>query len=184
LFNYSRTVGKDENSDYNYKEKYVLSRQGVGGFAFFGLGPYVEFNLGLIFKNPIGLKYTYTEGGESESMDLDLSNAGIDSVPALQFGAYFKYPFSVSGKMALSPTLGVDYELSLAGKTKQWWDDFWLRGGVELDIFLYEKAFLRVNAIYGFGIVVSRDYSYFNSEDFKSKNSHGLLLRAGLGYKL
>jgi len=182
LFNYARTIGVDEEPGYKNKE--ILSRQGMGGFAFFGLARFFEFDLGFIYKNPIGLEYRYIEGGHTDSMELDLDNAGIGSVPALQLGFYFKYPFSLSDKLFLFPTLGLDYELTLAGKADKWWDDFWIRSGAGLDIFLYERTFLLIHAIYGFGIVVARDYSFFNSKDFNSKYSHGLLIKAGIGFTL
>ena len=187
MFNYSRTIGKMDLTwmgEPNYD--WDLARNGFGGFAFFGLGRYVELNLGFLYKKPGTIKESYTEygvkyEGEEEGSDF------LDGSVALQFGAYFKYPFVLSDRFVLFPTVGIDYEFTLnKGDVSStgwvWWDDLWFRGGVGLDIFFSERLFLRTHFIYGVAVPIAVDKDFKDYFGPGPKFSHGLLVKAGLGF--
>lgn len=188
LFNASWTNGSVSNIIWNDPDmgpipvdelKLNLSRQGFGGFIFFGFGRYAELNLGFMYKNPKKIKATATVGGYTESAEEDVSNY-IEGTLAMQFGIYFKYPFVMSDRLVLFPTGGIDYELSLADTVDGWWDDLWIRGGVGLDVFFNQNSFVRIHALYGFGIVVGGDEMIWS--DFDSYYSHGMLVKVGVGF--
>lgn len=151
-----------------------LSRQGFGGFVFLGLGKYAELNFGFLYKNPSKLKYTLKDDyGFEDSDTIDVNF--IDGCLGLQFGIYFKYPFVVSDKLVVFPTAGADFELAL---DESWWNDLWIRGGIGLDIFVTQNAFVRVHALYGYGIVIDSDFHSYTDTLY----SHGLLIKAGVGF--
>ena len=181
LFNNSWTISKGTDIIYWGDETEVnLSRQGFGAFAFFGLGKFVELNFGFMYKNPSKLKVTVTFMGYTATDEEDVSGF-IDGTIALQFGAYFKYPFVLSDRLVLFPTAGVDFELTLADAYEGWWDDLWIRGGLGLDVFVTRNAFIRVHALYGFGIVAGSD-TVWDWLGMDSAFSHGLLLKVGVGF--
>ena len=183
MYNYSKTFGVFEETYYYYGEELSISRNGVGGFAFFGVGRFLELNLGFLYKIPKTMGYKIKSDGETiGESEMDVSSL-IDGTPALQFGAYFKYPFVLSDVLVLFPTVGLDYELTIAKKTEGWWDDLWIRGGLGLDIFFTERLFLRSHFIYGIGVVIGKNDSVFYELDVVDKNySHSLLLKFGLGF--
>ena len=181
MFNSSWTISKA--ADYYYygdELEFNFSRQGFGAFAFFGLGRYVELNFGFLYKNPSKLKVTYSLMGYTDTAEEDVSGY-IDGTIALQFGAYFKYPFVLSDRIVLFPTAGVDFELTLADSSEGWWDDLWIRGGLGLDFFVSQNAFIRVHALYGYGIVVGSD-TLWDYLWMDSSFSHGLLFKVGVGF--
>ena len=187
LYNYSNSVATMDFG-YGVDMQMIMSRNGFGGFAFFGLGRFVELNLGFLYKNPNTLTMKIRLDKKTIDEDtLDLKGYGIDSVPALQFGAYFKYPFVISDRLVLFPTVGMDYELTLKDDEGIWWDDLWLRGGAGFDIFFSSRAFLRLHAIYGIGVIVAGDDSLMGTGDssffgWDKAFSHGLLLKVGIGF--
>jgi len=169
LFNYSTTYGKWEDISDNLE--WSLSRMGYGGYAFFGFNRFFEFNLGLLYKE--ANKVTYKGGSTGGGTD-DASDWG--TALAVQFGVYFKYPFNISERLVIFPTIGIDYEFSLADASKGWWDDLWLRGGAGLDVFLTERIFLRGHIIYG---------AAFPMRGAKEDNlylTHGFLGKLGVGW--
>ena len=186
LYNYSWTSGLYETNDYDsyygslyYKDDWTLSRQGFGGFAFFGIGRFFELNLGLMYKIPNRWTGTYTESdnyGEYYREEYDNAADSGDSSTALQLGIYFKYPFVITDRIVLFPTVGVDYEFTLNknGTYFDWWDDIWFRGGAGLDFFLTERIFLRGHFIYGAALPVNGE----GDENF----THGLLVKLGAGW--
>jgi hypothetical protein len=162
-----------EYDTYNYD--WTMSRTGFGAFGFFGLGRFLELNLGFLYKNPNKLKIT--EDGETYT--LNKSEMDIKSSAALQFGLYGKYPVPISDTFVFFPTIGADFELSLNSEEWygwKWWHDLWIRGGVGLDIFFTERLFLRTHAIYGVAIPVG------GNDDLGLKFGHGLLVKAGIGW--
>ena len=162
---------------------YTLSRQGFGGFVFFGLGRYLEANLGFLYKSPKTVDFKYN-GTTYISFDVSDPIYDFRSVFGIQFGLYFKYPFVLSDRIVLFPTAGVDYELTVGDEKKDWWDDVWFRGGVGLDIFFSQRAFLRVHALYGVGVFIGdEDYSFFGYYlDAYKTWSHGMLFKVGVGF--
>ena len=179
LFNYTRAIGKWDYYYYggSYTDTDIITRQGFGGFAFLGLGRFWELNLGFMYKNPSKEIYIDNYYGTTDKDDI----SSIDGSVGLQIGVYFKYPFVISDMFVLFPTVGIDYEHTFS-KVDWWWDDLWFRGGVGLDIFFTQRVFLRTHFIYGLGIIIADDYSWFNSDDWDRRYSHGLLIKIGVGF--
>lgn len=174
MYNNTTTMGtlSFEYGNEKYDYQWEMNRNGFGAFVFFGLGRFLELNLGVLYKNPS--KTTVTYEGNSISGD-----AGVEGTAALQLGAYFKYPIPINDTLVFFPTGGADFELSLSDEEWdgwKWWHDLWLRAGVGLDIFVSEKVFLRGHALYGVAIPVG------GAEDLGLKIGHGLLVKFGVGF--
>jgi len=169
LFNYSTTYGTWNENKIDIE--WSLSRMGFGGYAFFGVSRFFEFNLGLLYKSPNTFNYKGKDTGSDTADASDWGNA-----LAVQFGAYYKYPFNISEKFVYFPTIGVDYEFSLAAASEGWWDDLWLRGGVGLDVFFTERIFLRSHLIYGAA------YPMRGAKEDNLYLTHGLLAKLGVGW--
>jgi hypothetical protein len=120
-----------------------------GGFAFFGLGRYVELNAGVI---TIGQGYYDATG--------------------VTFGIYGKYPFSISDRVVIFPTGGLDLEYFFAGDYT--YADLWVRVGLGLDFFFTDTVFLRSHLIYGI------DFPFEAYLD--DRKPHGILFKVGIGY--
>ena len=166
LFNYSKTSG---SIDYYYGSyDWNASRTGFGAFAFFGISKFIEFNLGLLYKNP----GTWTVEGTSISGD----EMDLGATAALQLGIYGKYPFVLSDRLVLFPTVGVDFEYTFDINDEGWWSDLWFRGGAGVDFFLSDRLFLRGHLIYGVAIPMLGD------EDIGYKLTHGFLGKLGIGF--
>ena len=181
LFNMAWSVGEwDYNlGGYNCTDKLTFSRQGFGGFAFFGIGRFFELNLGFMYKQP--KKATLWDDWLEEEEEIDLSV--LDATTALQFGLYFKYPFVLSDRFVLFPTLGIDYELTMQDTYKLWWDDLWFRGGAGMDIFFTDRVFLRAHFIYGIAVLIGTKDSFFDPSFEPDRNyTHGLLIKVGVGF--
>jgi len=143
------------STTYSWKEGGGWTGNGFGAFGFVGIGQFFDINLGFIYK----------------TNDFD------QSLGALMLGALFKYPFPINEKIELFPSLGLDFEYSLS----EWvpdetWHELWLRGGLGIDFLVTDNIFLRGHVNYGLGLVIG-DYS----DNFKF--SHGLLIKAGVGWK-
>ena len=192
MFNLSWSNGESNHDVWTNTDKLTISRQGFGGFAFLGLGRYIELNFGFMYKNPSKLTIADELLGNIEQ---DMS--GFDPVIALQFGAYFKYPIVMSERIVLFPTLGIDYEMNVNDSENLWWDDLWFRAGVGMDVFFSDRLFLRTHLIYGYGIMIGTDDSIFGSlnqainyyagyywyDPFTANSySHGLLVKVGIGF--
>jgi hypothetical protein len=145
---------------------WTFNRTSIGGFGFFGFSQYAEANLAFLYK-----------AGEVKVNGV--GSASVDSTTALTFGLYGKYPFPISDKIVLFPTLGLDFEINLADSWKDAWNDLWIRAGAGVDYFLSEILFLRGHLVYGVTIPVGGS----NEADILNPNpGHGLLLKAGIGY--
>lgn len=178
LYNNTTTVGQ-VNFDFGFGDEmkldWELNRNGFGAFAFVGLSQFLELNLGFLYKDPS--KVTLTVDGKSESS----SDFDMESVPALQIGIYGKYPFVINETMVVFPTVGIDYELTLADEKEGWWDDLWIRAGVGLDYFFSETIFLRGHLIYGVALPMgSNEYIDFMNPEV----GHGLLVKVGVGFMM
>ena len=172
LFNHSKTSGTFNSLVYIGDQwDWKMSRNGFGGFLFFGLGRFVELNFGIMYKNPNEFSLNSKDG--LGSITVKAKDYGLEGTGALQFGAYFKYPFVLSDRFVLFPTVGMDYELTLS--SDDWWDDLWIRFGAGVDFFLTERVFLRGHFIYGVGVPIGEDY-------LNLKVTHGLLIKAGIGF--
>ncbi|MDR0628973.1 MAG: hypothetical protein LBG24_04930 [Treponema sp.] len=146
-------------------DTWTFDRTSFGGFGFFSLSQYVEFNIAFMYKTG---EATVTYQGQTYS-------APSDSVPqptvALGFGAYGKYPIPISDRFVFFPTGGVDFELNFE---EYWWNDLWIRGGAGIDFFFSDTFFLRGHVIYGAAVPLGGDLD--------PKVGHGFLAKAGLGF--
>ena len=180
LYNHSFTMGSWEDNwyesgGYYYDTDWTLTRNGLGGFIFLGLGRYIELNVGFLYKNPIHLIEKDSDGDVYEYQGGEL-NEWWKSAFAFQGGVYFKYPIPISDTFVFFPTIGADFEYTLSSEDEWWWNDLWLRGGVGLDIFLSQTMFLRTHLIYGAALPVGAE------PDWGIKFSHGALVKLGLGW--
>jgi len=170
LFNAGWTSGED-----SWNNGWTLSRTGFGVFGFFGLGRFLELNLGFLYKDPNEIKIT-SEGQTSTYKRRDIN---LEGTAALQLGVYGKYPFPLSDMFVFFPTAGIDFEISLSSETWgdwEWWHDIWIRAGAGLDVFFTERMFLRTHLIYGVAVPVG------GASSLGMEVGHGLLLKVGLGW--
>ena len=144
MYNHSFTIGLQEYEDDDYWKDWLLTRNGYGGFIFFGLGRYVELNAGFLYKNPLTYSEKYPDG---DTWGEDVKGYWEPTL-ALQGGVYFKLPLTISDIFVFFPTVGADFEYTIVTEDV-WWHDIWLRGGVGLDTFFTQRLFLRVHVIYG-----------------------------------
>ncbi|MDR0721268.1 MAG: hypothetical protein LBF75_00550 [Treponema sp.] len=146
---------------------WTFDRTSFGGFGFFSLSQYVEFNLAFMYKTG---EASITYQGETWK-----STKAEDGVPqpttALGIGMYGKYPIPISDRFVFFPTGGVDFELNFE---EYWWNDLWIRGGVGIDFFFSDAFFLRGHVIYGAAIPLGGE--------LEPKVGHGFLAKAGLGF--
>ena len=115
MYNHSFTMGYwEDRSYYNsygnlvyYDTDWTLTRNGFGGFIFFGISQYIELNVGFLYKNPIFLIEKDSDGDTRES-ELDW-----EPVFALQGGIYLKKPFNIFDTFVFFPTVGADFEYTI-----------------------------------------------------------------------
>ncbi|MHB9291474.1 hypothetical protein Holit_00551 [Hollandina sp. SP2] len=155
-------------ADSHYSDvTWTFDRTSIGGFAFFSLSQYMEFNLTFMYKTG---EASVTVDGQTVS-----STSAEDGVPqpttALGLGAYGKYPIPISDRFVFFPTGGVDFEFNFE---EYWWNDLWIRGGVGIDFFFSDFFFLRSHLIYGAAVPLGGDLD--------PKVGHGFLVKAGLGF--
>ena len=131
------------------------TQKGFGGYAFFGINEFFEFNLGYIDKKD----------------DWD------DSTKTLQIGALFKYPIPVFGLFLLYPSIGIDVEHPVSDWGSDTWYEFWLRGGLGGDFFVTENLFLRGHLNYGVAYPLGGDFG--DGLVFL----HGFLVKIALGWR-
>ena len=192
MYNHSTTSGK---VTLGYKDNYPpydserfeidmsMSRNGFGGFVFFGFNQYVEMNLGFLYKNPDKIEL------KAEGMTFsDDASEDFESTAALQLGLYLKYPIPMSDTVVFFPTAGVDAEITLSDD-EAWWNDIWIRGGLGLDIFFTDTTFFRGHFIYGVAFPTGGGYDESFTEygtRWESKLeldfTHGLLIKVGIGF--
>ncbi|MDR1909643.1 MAG: hypothetical protein LBQ35_07000 [Spirochaetaceae bacterium] len=115
-----------------------------GAFGFFGLGQYVELNAGV---------------------------ASIEELFAVGFGAYGKYPISLSDRIVIFPTAGADAEIYFADDESV--TQLWLRGGAGLDFFFTDTMFLRSHLVFGVLIPISAEII---------GTTYGALVKVGVGW--
>jgi hypothetical protein len=173
LFNWSSTSGTAAGSVLGLPGSidWSMNRTGFGAFGFFGISPYVEFNLGFLYKKPGQIKMNYM--GDTETVDP--SEMDIWSTGALQIGVYGKYPFVISDKIVIFPTAGIDFEYTISSD-EAWWNELWFRGGAGIDFFLTERLFLRSHLIYGAAMPIG------GGDWLDLKLTHGLLAKVGIGW--
>jgi len=145
----------------DYSAYYLdFNRMQYGGFAFFG-NRFTEFSLSVKLSDN---KFYNSSSDKNE----------VDKTMVLGVSAYGKIPI-VFRYLTLFPTAGIDFD---AVDTPIY---FWLRGGVGADIFPGgERFFVRVQALYGYGIAPS---FLFSMEEYdKVTPGHGPLFKLGMGW--
>jgi hypothetical protein len=175
LYNNATTNGSTSNTYDGDPDDWTMTRNGFGGFVFFGVSPFVEFNLGYMYKNPSEI----TEKYHGQTYTVTGSDIYLEGTGALQFGIYLKYPIPIGSAFVFFPTGGVDFEFSMSSEEYngwEWWHDLWLRAGIGLDVFFSDSLFLRSHFIYGAAVPVG------GSEDLGLQFGHGLLIKIGLGF--
>jgi len=171
MYNFTNTFGTlDQAGFYNDsglhgKSNWAMTRNGYGGFVFFG-ARYFELNLGALFKDP-----TMNIDGEKWSK----KDTQLFETFAFQVGLYLKRPFNLSERFVLFPTIGVDFEYTV-DSNDEWWHDIWARAGLGVDFFFADRFFLRGHALYGAAFPIG------GADYFGVKLSHGLLAKLGLGW--
>jgi len=147
----------DDGEDYY---RYEVDASIYGAFAFFGLSRYMEASIAVYAGN----NNAVYDDGET------------DNFPSSQVGVsiFLKYPFLLSDKFVIFPTIGADLQNNIGGL------DLWAAAGIGVDFFLTEKVFLRGQAIYRYGFLY-----LFKSDLSKYTDSeppiHGPLFKIGLG---
>jgi hypothetical protein len=174
LFGYTFQGGEEDVSgfsNYSGNAEWTFNRSSIGGFAFFGLGQYVELNLAFMYKN--GEVEAEFMGRKLTGSDVGIK---IDPTAAVGFGAYYKYPIPVSDKVVVFPTGGFDFEINLNSDwMDEFWNDLWIRAGAGVDYFFSDVLFLRGHFIYGVVLPLG-------AELYEPDMGHGLLVKVGLGY--
>jgi hypothetical protein len=169
MYNFTSTFGtldwKGFNGEIKPASNWAMTRNGYGGFVFFG-ARYFELNLGALLKNP--------------NMNIDgeiwpQEDTQLFETFAFQVGLYLKRPFNLSERFVLFPTIGADFEYTVDSNA-EWWHDIWARAGLGLDFFFADRFFLRGHALYGAAFPV------LGAKYFGVKISHGLLAKLGLGW--
>jgi hypothetical protein len=165
LYNHSTTSG---TMNLYYDVDWKMPRNGFGAFGFFGLSRFLELNLGVLYKNVSKMEMTVL--GQTTTTDAD-----IDPALALQLGVYGKYPFLLSERFVVFPTVGIDYEMNISDD-ETWWADLWFRAGGGVDFFLSNRIFIRGHLIYGAAIPIG------GGDDLGLKLTHGFLAKFGIGW--
>jgi len=160
LFGFAFEKYKYDDGEENFR--YDVDAKTYGAFAFFGLNRFMEASIAVYAGNNDAV---YDDGSE-------------DSWPSFQVGVsmFLKYPFVLSDKFVLFPTLGADIQDDGTGGL-----DIWAAGGIGLDLFFTERLFLRVQGIYRYGFLFA--VSSKLSEGYEGVSpSHGPLFKLGLGW--
>ena len=86
---------------------------GIGAFAFFGVNRFFDINLSFVYE------------------------VGWEDNVAAMLGIHFKYPFVISDRIVLFPSVGADFEYTLFSIHDHLdLHELWFRGGLGLDFFL------------------------------------------------
>jgi hypothetical protein len=160
LFGFAQDKYRYEDDEYLYR--YDVDAKTYGAFAFFGLSRYMEASIAVYGGKNTAI-YDYDP---DDPYDFNSSQVGVS--------LFFKYPFVLSEKFVIFPTLGADLQNNMGGL------DFWGAGGVGLDFFLSERVFLRGQAIYRYGFLCALKSELSKYTDGESP-SHGPLFKLGLG---
>jgi hypothetical protein len=159
LYGFAYEKYKDEANDYGY-HRYDVDATTYGAFAFFGLSRYMEASIAIYAGNN----------------DAVYINSEKDSWSSFQVGVsmFLKYPFLLSDKFVIFPTIGADLQNNGGGL------DLWAAGGIGLDFFLTERVFLRAQGIYRYGFLCV--FKGELNKDMEGESpSHGPLFKIGLG---
>jgi len=154
--NDSWKVKQEHRENYGWLDGKAKRHQ-LGVFVFFG-NRYTEFNS--------SLRWDLID-------DWTFSNGETKSVynVALSVGAYGKYPIPLGTLLALIPTIGVDFDANES-------IFLWCRGGLGLDIFIDERIFFRIQALYGYG------FQFLSSQGYeKITPGHAPFIKWGGGWK-
>jgi hypothetical protein len=187
----------------------------IGGGAFFAS----DFGGGLRYGNGEQVRMPYYGGGAYLFIDatyLEIfagysAGGGMwksadahksDSIPNetrshVNIGIFAKYPFE-KWNVKIFPLLGIDYEAYISGervydwgevKTKESKSALWFKAGGGADVGLSERAYLRLELLYGvrtaneFENVWKSKEAEFTGFTVKTKLGHGVSARVGAGVR-
>jgi len=169
---------------------------------------YAEVSIALVFAG--GTWKTEYEDENSDGVS-SLGEAKT-SATEFNLGLLAKYPIMLSNAMTLFPAIGFDYEICVSGKSKEddriiWvkWDGkenrpeagdisrLWFKFGVVGDYALGKQLYLRSELLYGIGLTnkyedyairqIKKSNRYSDETEVVGQLSHGLTIKAGIGYK-
>jgi len=170
------------------------------------MGGGVNLFLDVIYAE-IGLGLTFA-GGDTR---MALKGGGVSlrglekNVPTtyLNITLLGKYPFAVGNNSALYPAIGIDYALCLAALSYGFDDDedkelatgydsespndmsqFWIKFGIGYDQGFTDRVFLRTQALYGIAFASKYSSDMVKMYGGKTNLSHGLTIKAGVGFRL
>ena len=122
---------------------------------------------------------------------------------ALNGGAYFKIPITLTQTVTLFPLLGVDYDLYVMAKKDDDRDakfpvsagnqnakpsealnTLWFKGGAGLDTFLSDNLFIRTEILYGFRLKNEMEkYLFDQRSGVDGMLGHGGTFKLAVGYR-
>jgi len=161
---------------------------------------YAEASIAIAFANG-----TWKAEYENSYSDGIKSGKGKISFTGLNLGLLAKYPIPLSNVMTFFPGAGFDYENCLSGKQKSdgeevRWDGkngrpeagnfsrFWFKFGGVVDYTLSKQLYIRSELLYGIGLNNKDEEDTIKDmkddyDDVGGQLSHGLTIKAGIGYK-
>jgi len=150
------TMNRTRDTYFDYGDgEYMENGVGIGLYGSVGW-KYVDFNLAVFW---------YTA-----DISVDWSTVSLDSFssPVSQLGAYFKVPFTITPKLRIFPTIGIDFVWGVI--ISEAVDmGLYMGGGMGADLMLFGNIFLRANILAG--------YDFF-------KHGFGMVFKAGVGWLL
>jgi len=177
--------------------------QGVSieGDSFYRTYPWLGGGVHLFFDATyveIGIGFTVADVTCQLGVDTGVVIEHPTSANGLNIGVLGKYPISLGNNMTLYPAAGIDYFLCLdtdfymgynelpefdAGK----FSHLWLKFGAGYDHGFTDALFLRAQILYGIGFASGMakwvdEETYYNASEYGM--SHGLTIKAGVGFRL
>lgn len=176
------------------KSETAMPIAGGGIYGFFDAG-YAELSVGLFFGSGSWETEATSSAGQSQSQKL-----GDVSTTELDLGLLLKYPVAVSEAMKIFPVVGMDYQACMSAEAEGDKNDepgdlsrLWVKFGAGADFSLNEKLFIRPALLYGIGLGNTFEKDFGDalkyelagaSAEVKTRLSHGLTVKVGVGMKL
>ena len=159
---------------------------GVGAFGFFEPFPYLDISAAFFYG--FGGIETIAAGGKPQTIDGTYS--------ALDLGVTGKFPIAVSDALSVYPALSLTFRSFTTMETKDKtynasdMSAFWASLGGGMDYSLDEKLYIRVNLLYGARLSSKIEDDLIKASkgigltDATTVLGHGLIFKAGIGYRL
>jgi len=175
-------TGKVLGFDVTQKYPYF----GVGAFGFFEPFPYLDISAAFFY----GFGGIETSGGgQTQTINGTYS--------ALDLGVTGKFPIAVSDALSVYPALSIVFRSFTTMEAEgggtldaSKMSAFWASLGGGMDYSLDEKLYIRVNLLYGARLSSSLEDDLIKAlkarynQDFQTVLGHGLIFKAGVGYRL